>query len=155
MARMYEDDYDEDDFTEVDESRLVKDLRKQLKDALKAKDELSTQVQTLSKTTRSQTLKDVLSSKNLNPKLANFYPADGEVTPEAVTTWVTEYADVFGVSTEPAEPEVDPAEAALHQRISSAGESNSSQDLNKFSDLESRIASAKNLEELQQILAGQ
>lgn len=155
MARnQYEDD-DDNEFEEYDESRLVKDLRKQLKEALKAKDELSATVENLSKTTRTSQLKDVLSSKSLNPKLAAFYPSDGEVTPEAVDAWVTEYGDVFGIQ-KASEPDVDPAEAVLHQRINASSEVfNSSTNPAKFADMEQRIANATSLEELQKILAGQ
>lgn len=157
MARnQYEDDDDNDEYGEVDESRLVKDLRKQLREALKVKDELSATVENLSKTTRTSQLKDVLSSKSLNPKLAGFYPSDGEVTPEAVDAWVSEYADVFGIQTQAEEPDVNPAEAALHQRISASSDLfNASPSPAKFADLEQRIAKAASLEELQQILAGQ
>jgi hypothetical protein len=150
------DDYEGGDEFPQDESNLVKNLRKQLKEALKAKDELANEVQTLSKQTRTVTLKDVLTSKSLNPKLAAFYPSDGEVTPEAVDAWVKEYADVFGIQTqdEEAEPSVSAADVALHQRMAQTTDLPGNAQLAKHADLQARIAAAKTPEELQEILAG-
>ena len=73
-------------------------LRKALKDAQK---KLKLQEQQLSeqgKMIRSRTIKDALSAKGLNPKLAALIPSDVEPTEEAVTAWVDGFSDVFVMS---------------------------------------------------------
>lgn len=147
------EDYDEDDYdTPGQESNLVKDLRKQLREATKERDALQEQVTTLSKVTRTSSLKEVLESKKLNPKLAVFYPADGEVTPEAVDAWAKEYADVFGIQTQeeaPAEPAIDAEQAQLYGRmVAEQGVPGTA----KLADLAAQIQNAKSAEELEAIL---
>lgn len=162
MSRYGNFNEDDDDFdNEVNESNLVKDLRKQLREAHKERDELATQVASLSTQTRAAQLKEVFESKKLSPKLAKFFPADGEVTPEAVDAWVTENADVFGIKAQDAEEAEQEsaetaAEAAVYQRMTqTSGASSNTGDPAKFQDLAARIQSAGSLEELQAILAGQ
>src|SRR5258708_14594245 len=45
---------------------------------------------------RERALKDTLSAKGLNPKLAQFYT--GESDPEKIESWLKDNADVFGLS---------------------------------------------------------
>lgn len=90
-------DDDDQDQDQQSEGNLVKQLRS----ALKAKDkELATlreQNVTLTKSNRQRTVADVLASKKLDPKVAKLVPESVEPTPEAVTAWLDEYADIFGL----------------------------------------------------------
>lgn len=151
MAR---NDWDDNDDFEND-SNLVKDLRKQLREAQKARDEAAAEISQLKTVTRATSLKEVLSAKQLNPKLAAFYPSDGEVTPEAVDAWVSQYADVFGVTTpEPdvqADPALDPAQAAAYLRMVAGDNAPGPQ---QNADAAARIASATSKEDLLKILQG-
>lgn len=79
------------------DSDLVRDLRKQLRDKTKAEKELVTRVQEYEKKSRTTSIADVLKSKGVNPKVAAFIPTDVDATEEAVSSWLTEYGDVFGV----------------------------------------------------------
>lgn len=145
---------DDDDDTSGQESNLVKDLRKQLEKARAAEKELAEKVDALGKAQRSTSLKEVLASKQLNPKLAVFYPADGEATPEAVEAWVKEYADVFGIQPREEqvdEPALDSEQAQLYGRM--VQEQGSSIPTAKVADLQARIQAAKTPEELMQLLA--
>jgi len=48
--------------------------------------------------TRSRVVKDVLTQKGVNAKVAAFIPQDLEPSEEAITNWLNEYGDVFGVT---------------------------------------------------------
>jgi hypothetical protein len=95
MATNYDDDdFDEDSFEPQD---VVKQLRKVNRNLEKRLKELEAESTTLKSQTRQRTVKDVLTAKGINPKVAAFIPQDLDVTEEAVTNWLNEYGDVFGV----------------------------------------------------------
>jgi len=100
-----------DDLTEVQDgdSDLVKQLRTQLKKESKARKEAEDAAGAASKSLGEKTVTDLLSAKKINPKVAGFMPAELDKSDEAaVTTWLTENADVFGYSLEaeaPPEPQ--------------------------------------------------
>lgn len=89
-----------------DGSQLVKDLRKQLNAAQKELKQFRTEK-------RTSTVSDVLSKRGINPKVAALIPADVEPTQEAVTAWLDEFGDVFGVvqGEKPSEVQSQDAEA--------------------------------------------
>ena len=87
-------------------SDLLRKVNRTLEKRLK---ELETEANTLKSQTRQRTVKDVLTSKGINPKVAAFIPQDLDVTEEAVTNWLNEYGDVFGV--QPKETEQDSVQA--------------------------------------------
>lgn len=91
--------YDDDDFFDEDNEPqdVVKQLRKVNRTLEKRLKELETEATTLKNQTRQRTVKDVLTAKGVNPKVAAFIPQDIEITEEAVTNWLNEYGDVFGV----------------------------------------------------------
>lgn len=102
MSQQYDEDTDfyfyDDSFEDsYYDSQLLKKLRRELtqtKNALKQRDgELSS----LKTESRKRTVRDVLESKGLNPKIAAFVPTDVEPNDEAVSAWIDEYGDVFGV----------------------------------------------------------
>lgn len=102
VSDFYDDDND-------NESNLVKDLRKQLKDANKRASDLESKVGEFSSRDRARSLAEVLTSKGVNAKVAALIPSDvdGE---EAVSKWLDEYGDVFGVK--PAPPALEDDDVA-------------------------------------------
>lgn len=127
---------DEDNLDETGEdSKLVKDLRRQLKEQAKRDAEREKQLTELTNRDRQRTLTEALTAKGVSPKLARFYPADAETTDEAIAGWLTENADAFGAAAttettapdpgegkqeEPAEPVVDPATEWAYRRMQAA-----------------------------------
>ena len=105
---MYDDDENEDFDTP-----LVKKLRAQLKEQSKALAERDTQLAELAGKERKRNVADILASKNLNPKIAAFIPADIAPDAEAISAWVTEYGDVFGV--QPQQPAEQAQQNAAQQ----------------------------------------
>ena len=95
MATNYEYD-DEDDFTD-EGGDVVKQLRKVNRTLEKRLKELEQEANNLKTQTRQRTVKDVLTAKGINPKVATFIPQDIDVTEEAGSAWLAEYGDVFGV----------------------------------------------------------
>lgn len=95
-----EDEDDELEFNPAD-TDLVKKLRKALKSEQKKNKELETNLGNLTKAQRERVLKDVLSSRGVNAKVANFIPQELESSEEAISTWLDENADVFGFEVKP------------------------------------------------------
>lgn len=147
MARnQFEDEFDgEDEY--VDETTLLRQLRKQLKEAQKRDAERETELAQLRGQTRERSLSEVLAAKGLHLKVAKLYPKDAEATPEAVDTWLSEYGDVFGLQAEePAQSAVDQDSITAHQRI--AGTAQNAATPGRESDAAARIAAATTPEEL-------
>ena len=111
MATNYEYDDEDDDLT-TDGGDVVKQLRKVNRTLEKRLKELEQEATSLKTQTRQRTVKDVLSAKGINPKVAAFIPQDIDTTEEAVTAWLTEYGDVFGVQAPADEKAKDPANDA-------------------------------------------
>ena len=96
----YWDDEEDDDtsFTPSFDSDtdLVKNLRKALKAEQRRNKELETSLGDLTKSQRERVLKDVLSSRGVNAKVASFVPNDLDASEEAISSWLDQNADVFG-----------------------------------------------------------
>ena len=121
MATNYEYDDEDDDF-ETESTDVVKQLRKVNRTLEKRLKELEAEANSLKTQTRQRTVKDVLTAKNVNPKIAAFIPQDIEGE-EAITTWLNEYGDVFGIQQEkeaaPESPDVT-AQKRIANTINSA-----------------------------------
>jgi hypothetical protein len=52
----------------------------------------------LRKEKRERTISEVLTARGVNPKISAFIPQDIDLTEESLSSWLTEYGDVFGVS---------------------------------------------------------
>jgi predicted RNase H-like nuclease (RuvC/YqgF family) len=91
--------YDEDDDFDFEDGPqdVVKQLRKVNRTLEKRLKELEQEANTAKAQNRQRTVKDVLTAKGINPKVAAFIPQDIEISEEAVTNWLNEYGDVFGV----------------------------------------------------------
>lgn len=147
MATNYEYD-DEDDDTSTD---VVAQLRKVNRSLEKRAKEMEQELNSLKTQTRQRTVKDVLQAKGLNPKIAAFIPQDIDTSEEAITNWVNEYGDVFGVQTpsdeKPAEksPEIQ-AQARINNLVSTG----TTPDIDE--DAFAKIANAKSKEDLDILL---
>ena len=148
------DEEDDDDFTPSFESDtdLVRKLRKDLKQAIKRNKELEGSLGELSKAQRERIIKDAFASKGVNPKIASFVPQDIDASEEAVTQWLENYADVFGIKTEEKQT-ISQQDIQSMQRMNNAltgAEAPGASD-----DLANRIANANSEAEILSILNGQ
>ena len=88
----YWEDEEEDEDVQADfgiaDTDLVKKLRKALKVEQKRAKELESTLGELSKSQRERVLKDVLTSKGVNMKVAKFIPTDIDASEEAINTWL-------------------------------------------------------------------
>lgn len=149
MADQYYDD-DDDDMTQ-DEGPSA--LRKALKKAEKERKELQAELASLRDAQRSRSVKDVLETAGVNPKIAAFIPKD-IVEPSQVTTWLAEYGDVFGFAQQSKTEDSVPNENAQAQKRMDETTSTASTP-SGIEDLDARLRSANSLEELDQIVFGQ
>ena len=145
----YEDD---DDFTTDDSSNdLVKQLRKASKQKDKELNELRSQFESLSKGQRDRTIKDALTSRGINPKIASFIPQDIDPTEESVSKWLEDYADVFGIEVSQTQtPNVNPADAAAYKRMTNSADSGASPEHN--GDIMQKLMNANSKEELDEVI---
>lgn len=147
---------DDDDDVQVSyqtESDLIKQLRKQLKAEQRRNKELESTVGTLSKTQKERIIKDVLTSKGVNAKIASFIPSDIDASEDAISAWLDSNADVFGLQVAPSKPAVDSQDIAAMEKMNqvlSGAETPTSTET-----LEQAIANAQTEEEILSILSGQ
>lgn len=148
-------DEDEDEETvNVYESDtdLVKKLRKALKVEQRKNKELETSYSEITKTQKERILKDVLTSKGVSPKIAQFIPADIEASEDAITAWLDNNGDVFGYT--PSEKQQvnqeDISSMKKMDAVLTGAETPISSD-----DLQNRIANAQSEDEIISILSGQ
>lgn len=99
MSNNFEDWDDDEEL--VEEKPQGTDLVKKLRQADRAKEkrikELETELTGLRSVQREATIKSVLESKGVSPKVAKFIPQDVEISAEAIDSWIEENADVFGL----------------------------------------------------------
>ena len=148
------DEEDDDDFTPSFDSDtdLVRKLRKDLKQAQKRNKELEGSLGELSKAQRERIIKDAFAYKVVNPKIASFIPNDIDASEEAISAWLDNYADVFGIKTEEKQT-VSQQDIQSMQRMNNAltgAEAPGASD-----DLANRIANANSEDEILSILSGQ
>ena len=93
----YEDD--EEDF-ELDSNDAFSQLRKANKQKDKQLKEIQSELAELRKEKRDRTIKETLTSRGVNPKIAAFIPQDIDLTEESLSNWLNEYGDVFGVESQ-------------------------------------------------------
>lgn len=99
MSNNFEDWDDDEEL--VEEKPQGTDLVKKLRQADRAKEkrikELETELTGLRSVQREATIKSVLESKGVSPKVAKFIPQDVEISAEAIDSWIEENADIFGL----------------------------------------------------------
>lgn len=152
MATNFEYD-DDDDFME-ESGDVVKQLRKVNRTLEKRLKEIEAEASSLKTAQRQRTVKDVLSAKGVNPKVAAFIPQDLEPTEDAVSNWLNEYGDVFGVQQAQAASENAPAAAnpalQAQSRINDVMAGGTPPGIDE--DAMGRILNAKSASELNDIL---
>jgi hypothetical protein len=150
----WEDEEDEDTTTGGFESDtdLVKKLRKALKAEQRKNKELETSYGELTKSQKERILKDVLASKGVNQKIAQFIPSDIEASEDAISAWLDNNGDVFGYTPteKPAVNQDDINSLRKMDAVLTGAETSASSD-----DLMNRIAGASSEEEILSILSGQ
>ena len=153
----YWDDDDEDDDTAQSDfnnpdTDLVKKLRKALKAEQKKAKELESTLGELTKTQRERVLKDVLTSRGVNTKVAKFVPTDLDASEEAITSWLDQNADVFGFEVQPKQ-EIDQDDIQNLRQMDNVARGSSSP--NRAQDLEMRLANAQSEDEILSLLRSQ
>ena len=148
------DEEEDEETTNVYESDtdLVKKLRKALKVEQRKNKELETSYSELTKAQKERILKDVLASKGVSPKIAQFIPADIEASEDAISAWLDNNGDVFGYT--PSEKskvnQEDISSMKKMDAVLTGAETPISSD-----DMLNRIANAESEEEVISILSGQ
>ena len=150
MAEYTEYDF-EDDSSDYG-TDLVKKLRKQvdlLSKELKERDQVIQEFQTYS---HEASVGEILESFGLNPKIAQFIPSEVEADEDAVSEWLTEYGDAFGITAvDESESGYEPdADAQSFEQISDF--ENGDIDPSIGQDISSLIANATSPEELTNFL---
>ena len=144
--------YDDDDFDEVEDTQQDTNAPASLRKALKASErrnkEMSEQLAQLTAQVRDRSVKEVLESKGVPSKVAKFIPGDVS-TPEQIDAWLNENADIFGF----AKPEETAAQTTeeqenqrAYQRINATTQNANTP--SRDQDMAAKIAGAKSIEEL-------
>jgi hypothetical protein len=147
------EDEDDEDYTPTydNDTDLVKKLRKALKAEQRRTKELESNLGELSKAQKERILKDVFTSRGVNAKIAAFVPNDIEANEEAISAWIDQYADVFGIQQDA--PKVSQEDIASMQKMNNVltnAEAPGASD-----DIANRLANAGSEEEILNILSGQ
>jgi hypothetical protein len=134
------------------DSDLVKRLRKQLKAEQRRSKELETSYGEVTKAQKERILKDVLTSKGVNQKIAQFIPSDIEASEDAISNWLDANGDVFGYTPAP-KPAVNQDDIAAMQKMDSV--LTNAETPASSNDVQNRLANANTEEEILSILSGQ
>ena len=150
----WEDDDDDMEYnpsfdTDTD---LVKKLRKANRLQEKKIKDLESNLGSLTKAQRERIIKDTFTQKGVNAKIAAFVPADLEASEDAISAWLEQHGDVFGVQM-PQKTELSQQDIASLRQMDSVTNNAISPD--RAEDIEMRIANATSAEELQAILYSQ
>lgn len=154
MSNNYQD-WDDEEEDEVQETRqtsdsdLLRQLRKELKTKSKMLSEMEGQLSTIKTEQRQNTIKSVLESKGVSPKIAKFIPQDLEPSAEAVDSWIMENADIFGLTVQTPSEVEQPSLAALRQIDTVTANAQSPAGME---DLFLRINEAESLEDMQNLI---
>jgi DNA uptake protein ComE-like DNA-binding protein len=151
MSNFDYEDEDEDTTQDLGQNNdLVKQLRKANKQKEKELAELKAQFDGVSKAQRERAIKDVLEARGVNKKVASFIPSDIDPTEESLSKWLTEYGDVFGITAEPTQDVVDPAQAAAYKKMNSAVDNGLTPD--SSDDMLRKILNTNSKEELDEVI---
>lgn len=147
------EDEDDEDYTPTydNDTDLVKKLRKALKAEQRRAKELETNLGELSKAQKERILKDVFTSRGVNAKIAAFVPNDIEASEEAISSWIDQYSDVFGIQQNASKvSEQDIASMQKMNNVLTNAEAPGASD-----DIANRLANAESEDEILTILSGQ
>lgn len=161
-----QDWYDDDDFDLEDEAVEQEsrgrndDVLKKVRRAERAKDkqlkELQSELEELRRFKREVSVNKVLSEKGINSKVAAFIPQDIEVNEESITSWLEQYAEVFGGTSqvEESKPETNVSPNDLQALIQMSAATSGAMSPEGTSDLASAIQNAQSPEEIIRLLNG-
>ena len=96
-------------------------------------------------------MKDVFSSRGVNPKVAAFVPNDLDASEEAISSWLEQNADVFGFEVQP-QQEVSQQDVAALRQMDAVTIGALSPD--KSEDLAFRINNAQSQDEILKLIYG-
>ncbi len=151
----WDENEDEDDDVTVasfdSDTDLVKKLRKALKVEQRRNKELESSLGELSKSQRERVLKDVFASRGVNPKVAAFIPNDLDASEEAISSWLEQNADVFGIQLEPRK-EIDSKDVASLRQMDNVTTGALSPD--KAEDMSIKIQSAQSADDILSLIYG-
>jgi hypothetical protein len=147
-----DDDQDNDNDTQLDGSDLLKKLRKAKRADEKRIKELTEQLEGFSKAQRESTVKSVLEKKGVNQKAARLVlkDLDGDFSEEAVSNWLDENADLFGIEVSQKRDEQNLA-TLRQQDVMTQGAVTP----DRAQDLEQRMDNASSMEELISLMQSQ
>ena len=156
MSNNYWDDEDEDQDTDTDTHLDGSDLLKKLRKAKRADEkrikELTEQLEGFSKAQRESTVKSVLEKKGVNQKAARLVlkDLDGDFSEEAVSNWLDENADLFGIEVSQKRDEQNLATLRQQDVMTQNAVTP-----DRAQDLEQRMDNAGSMEELIALMQGQ
>lgn len=146
------EDEDDVDMTTFDsDTDLVKKLRKALKVEQKRNKELESSLGELTKSQKERVLKDVFASRGVNPKVAAFIPNDLDASEEAISGWLEQNADVFGIKLDP-KKEIDSKDVASLRQMDNVTTGALSPD--KAEDMSIKIQSAQSADDILNLIYG-
>lgn len=153
----FEDDFEDDVIEEQVERRsskkdVVASLRKAERSQAKRIKELESELTSLRKTTRDTSVKSILETRGINPKVAAFIPQDINIDSSEFDTWLEDYADVFGAPSAKAEPAANSADLAALRQIDAV--TSNAQAPSSADDILLRINQAGSEEELLNLIFG-
>jgi len=151
----YLDELDEEDDVDMatfdSDTDLVKKLRKALKVEQKRNKDLESSLGELTKSQRERVLKDVFASRGVNPKVAAFIPNDLDASEEAISGWLEQNADIFGIQVEP-KKEIDSRDVASLRQMDNVTTGALSPD--KAEDMSIKIQSAQSADDILNLIYG-
>jgi hypothetical protein len=147
-----DDDLDTETETQLDGSDLLKKLRKAKRADEKRIKELTEQIETFTKTQRESTVKTILEQKGVNQKAARLVlkDLDGDFSEEAVSNWLDDNADLFGIEVS-RKPDTQNLAALRQQDVMTQNAVTP----DRAQDLEQRMDNAGSMEELLSLMQGQ
>ena len=146
MANQF-DEYDDDDMQDQDGPA---NLRKALKRAEKERKALLDELNQFKAVQREQSIKSMLETEGVNPKVAKFIPS--EITsPDQVKAWLAEYNDVFGAPAKPEPQEAENDPRSVQQDRMNRAIGNAQQAPAQNQDLLRKVQSATSRAELDEL----
>ena len=156
MSNNYWDEDEDDLDTEMDAPMDGSDLLKKLRKAKRADEkrikELTEQLETFTKTQRESTVKAILEQKGVNQKAARLVlkDLDGDFSEEAVSNWLDENADLFGIEVSQ-RPDSQNLATLRQQDVMTQNAVTP----DRAQDIEQRMNNASSMEELMALMQGQ
>ena len=149
----WEDDEDDVDLSTFDsDTDLVKKLRKANRLQERKIKDLETNLGSLTKAQRERIIKDTFAQKGVNEKIAAFIPADLEASEDAISGWLEQHGDVFGIQAPQKTTELSQHDIATLRQMDAV--TNNALSPDRAEDLMSKVMNATSAEELNALIRG-